>query len=81
MSIVSPVRMTISPNMTGWSGLQGKIGAGEWRRFGFSFDCEIVDHSAASSRDCACRRRAITSGSFMKSVAGRACDRVSDSRV
>lgn len=41
MSIVSPGEMTISPNLTGWSGLQGKIGAGEWRRFGFSFGCEI----------------------------------------
>src|SRR6516225_8040562 len=29
--------MTTSPDLTGWSGLQGQIGAGEGHRFGFSF--------------------------------------------
>jgi hypothetical protein len=42
MSIVSLREVTISPDLTGWSGLQGKIGAGVLQRLCFSFDSESV---------------------------------------
>lgn len=38
MSGKLPDGMPISPDLTGWSGLQDQIGAGESHPFGFSFE-------------------------------------------
>ncbi|RYC14012.1 hypothetical protein EUU22_10855 [Ciceribacter ferrooxidans] len=69
MSLWSPHGMPISPDLTGWTGLQDQIGAGEAHPVGFSLETiQPLIHSAASSRDNASFRRATTAGSCMKSL-------------
>ncbi|TAU60426.1 hypothetical protein ELI13_34480 [Rhizobium ruizarguesonis] len=57
-----------SPDLSGWSGLQDQIGAGEGHLSALALTVAAANHSAASRPESAFCRRAMTAGSFMKSL-------------
>ncbi|THK38420.1 hypothetical protein EHS39_07845 [Ensifer sp. MPMI2T] len=63
-----PHGTTASPDLTGWSGLQDQIGAGEGHPSALALTAKPADYSAASRRESACCRRTMTARSVMKSV-------------
>ncbi|RAX37911.1 hypothetical protein DQ393_29965 [Rhizobium tropici] len=71
MSALATIRHGDQPRSERLIRLQDQIGAGEVHLFGFSFETMwSMSYSVACCRDSAFSRRAITTGSFMKSVRG-----------